>query len=188
MIISKRCVHGILAAVYIASQPPRMADHPGEYIQIGVIADRLKISFHFLTKVLQQLTHRGILISYRGPHGGVMLARPSSEVSLYELIDAIDGDQIFNTCMLGLHGCGHETPCPLHDAWSATRTKLKQLAISTTLAELASNTDFLKRQLASGFMVNPVEIIAAGADIAAGASAAGANVAEPGPLNGETKH
>lgn len=152
MIISKRCVHGILAAVYIASQPP------GEYIQIGVIADKLKISFHFLTKVLQQLTHRGILLSYRGPHGGVMLARPASEVSLYELIDSIDGDQIFNTCMLGLHGCGHETPCPLHDAWSATRSKLKQLAISTTLAELASNTDFLKRQIASSFMINPMEI------------------------------
>ena len=152
MIISKRCVHGILAAVYIASQPP------GEYIQIAVIADKLKISFHFLTKVLQQLTQRGILLSYRGPHGGVMLAKPSSDVTLYELIDSIDGDQIFNTCMLGLNGCGHETPCPLHDAWSETRTKLKQLALKTTLAELASNTDFLKRQIASSFMINPVEI------------------------------
>jgi Rrf2 family transcriptional regulator, iron-sulfur cluster assembly transcription factor len=154
MIISKRCVHGILAAVYIASQPP------GEYIQIGVIADKLKISFHFLTKVLQQLTQRGILLSYRGPHGGVMLAKPSAEVTLYELIDAIDGDQIFNTCMLGLNGCGHETPCPLHDAWSETRTKLKHLALKTTLQELASNTDFLKRQIASSFMIGPAEIVA----------------------------
>jgi Rrf2 family transcriptional regulator, iron-sulfur cluster assembly transcription factor len=151
MIISKRCVHGILAAIYIASQPAR-ENSARDYIQIGVIADKLKISFHFLTKVLQQLTHKGILASYRGPNGGVLLAKSVNEVTLYDLIVAIDGDQIFTTCMLGLPGCGSEKPCPVHDSWVGARTKFKSIASTTTLAMLAENADALTQRMASAFV------------------------------------
>jgi DNA-binding IscR family transcriptional regulator len=97
-----------------------------------------------------------------------MLAKPPSDITLYELIESIDGDQIFITCMLGLNGCGHENPCPLHNAWSETRTKLKQLALHTTLAELASNTDFLNRQIAAAFMIGPTEMEAVGVTVPTG--------------------
>jgi Rrf2 family transcriptional regulator, iron-sulfur cluster assembly transcription factor len=151
MIISKRCVHGILAAIYIASQPVKEGSIR-EYIQIAVIADKLKISFHFLTKVLQQLTHKGILASYRGPNGGVLLARSVDQVTLYDLIEAIDGDQIFTTCMLGLPGCGTEKPCPVHDSWVGARTKFKSIASTTTLRILAENADALTQRMASAFV------------------------------------
>jgi len=59
MVLSKACIYGIQAAIYVAS-----VKDVG-YVSIQEISEKLNISFHFLTKVLQQLTQAGILNSYR---------------------------------------------------------------------------------------------------------------------------
>jgi Rrf2 family transcriptional regulator, iron-sulfur cluster assembly transcription factor len=143
MILSKRCTYGIQAAIFVAAQSGK------EYNQIAVIAKRLNISFHFLTKVLQQLTTAKLMTSYRGPNGGVLLARPAAEITLYDLIAAIDGVEVFTTCMLGLPGCGNSEPCPAHEHWIPVRNKFKQIAQSTTLATLAEKVEPMNLRVAS---------------------------------------
>jgi len=142
MILSKSCVYGIQAAIYVATQGS------ADYVSISHIAARLDISFHFLTKVLQQLTLAGIMVSYRGPKGGVSLANPPSDVTLYDLICAIDGGSIFTECMLGLPGCGHDEPCPVHEHWVDLRIKFTGVAKKTTLSALASKANELNVRLA----------------------------------------
>jgi Rrf2 family transcriptional regulator, iron-sulfur cluster assembly transcription factor len=150
MVISKRCTYGIQAAIYIASQPPN------HYIQINVIASKLNVSFHFLTKVLQQLTHAGMMASYRGPNGGIMLSAKPDEITLFDLITAIDGDIAFTQCVLGLPGCGTASPCPAHDSWSEVRTRFVSIAKSTTLATLAKRAELLAaRTVAIGMDAKP---------------------------------
>lgn len=141
MILSKSCIYAIQAAIHVA------AEGGGSYVPINKIADRLDISFHFLTKVLQQFTSAGILISYRGPKGGVALAQPADKISLYDLIAAIDGTDIFTECMLGLPGCGHAEPCPAHDHWVEVRLRFAGIAKSVTLSDMATKAGELNVRL-----------------------------------------
>jgi len=131
--LSSSCKYGIRAAAYLAHQE---ADED-EYIPIRKISHDLKISFHFLTKVLQTLSQDGILVSYRGPNGGVALARPAKEITVLDIIESIDGVSIFSSCILGLQECSDRKPCALHTKWAKERQRLSDIFARTTLAQLA---------------------------------------------------
>jgi Rrf2 family transcriptional regulator, iron-sulfur cluster assembly transcription factor len=130
-LLSKSCVYGLRASLYVAG-------FAGErtFVPINEIARELDISFHFLTKIFQQLTGAGLLESYRGPSGGVKLAKPASEIVLLDIVKAIDGDGLFSECVLGLEGCGTHAPCPLHATWAAQRGKLHDALEGATLESL----------------------------------------------------
>jgi Rrf2 family protein len=130
--LSRSCEYGLRASLYLAS-----LDHDG-YVSIGTISEELGISFPFLTKIFQQLNDAGLLVSQRGPKGGVALTKPPDEVSLYDIVVAIDGDDFFHECVLGLPDCGEAEPCPLHDAWTEERNRVETLFRDATLAELPS--------------------------------------------------
>ena len=142
MLLSKSCIYGIQAAIFVSARDR------DTYVSINTIAQELNISFHFLTKVLQQLTQAGIMSSYRGPRGGVALNVTSENVVLYDLIAAIDGTEVFTECMLGLPGCGHAEPCPAHEHWIEVRQKFTAIAKSVTLKSLGEKASELNVRLA----------------------------------------
>lgn len=144
LVFSKTCVYGIRAVLYVASLEK---SEKTKYVSIRTIAEELNISFHFLTKILQILSQHNIMISYRGPNGGVSLARPASEIKLYDVIVAIDGTKLFTECILGLPECGTRKPCPVHAEWSAARANLQQIIENTTLAELSEKVTQLGLRL-----------------------------------------
>lgn len=131
MLLSKACVYGLRASLLLASK------ESDEYVSIREMSNRLDISFHFLTKTLQHLTSAGLMESQKGPKGGVRLTKSGSEVSLFEIVAAIDGTELFTECALGLPGCGVKKPCPLHDKWADTRDGIRLMLENTNLVELA---------------------------------------------------
>lgn len=131
MLLSKSCVYGLRASLYLAS------DQDGDYISISKLSDKLDISFHFLTKILQELTAADLLESLKGPKGGVRLTKSGREISLYEIVVAIDGADLFTQCVLGLPGCGVEKPCPMHEMWASTRGEIQEMLVTTNLSEMA---------------------------------------------------
>lgn len=132
MLLSKSCEYGLRAAIYLV-----VNEEEDAYLSIKEISESLDIPYHFLTKTLQKLTKQGILKSYRGPKGGVSLARAADEISVKDIVVAIDGRAIFEECVLGLPGCGNEKPCPLHDQWATARDRLSSVFETTTLRSLA---------------------------------------------------
>lgn len=130
MLLSKSCIYGLRASLYLASRKN------GKFTPIRKMSDKLEISFHFLTKILQQLTAEDILESFKGPNGGVRLRKPGAEIPLMDVVLAIDGPQLLTECALGLPGCGTKNPCPLHDKWAETRDSIRQMLEKTTLTEL----------------------------------------------------
>jgi len=130
MLLSKSCVYGLRASLYLASRTN------GEYVPIKKMSDKLEISFHFLTKILQQLTAEGIMESFKGPNGGIRLNRNGNDVYLMDIVLAIDGSQLLTECALGLPGCGTKNPCPLHDKWAKTRDSIRVMLEDTSLTEL----------------------------------------------------
>ena len=139
MVLSKACTYGILASLYVAREATRSKD----FVSIGRMSKELNISFHFLTKILQQLTSAGILVSMKGPKGGVALKRNPEEISLVDIVVAIDGMGLFTDCLLGLPGCGEEKPCPVHDDWAHIRAELFHTFRGKNLAETARRIDDL---------------------------------------------
>jgi Rrf2 family transcriptional regulator, iron-sulfur cluster assembly transcription factor len=131
MLLSKSCMYGLRASVLLASR------NNAEFITIRELSDELNISFYFLTKVLQQMTKANLLESYKGPNGGVKLARPAGEIRFMDVVIAIDGLKSLNECALGLPGCGVMKPCPLHDQWSALKTDMMNMMESITLKQLS---------------------------------------------------
>jgi Rrf2 family protein len=100
------------------------------------MSDKLEISFHFLTKILQQLTAEGIMESFKGPNGGIRLNKNGNDVYLMDIVMSIDGPQLLTECALGLPGCGTKNPCPLHDKWAETRDSIRAMLEETSLTEL----------------------------------------------------
>lgn len=138
MLFSKGCTYAIRAALLVSVKETKDGR---KFIPIRELSDELDLSFHFLTKIMQLLTEAKILESFRGPNGGVGLARPARQVTLVDVIAAVDGMALFTECALGLPGCGEKTPCPLHAAWAKRREDLKRMFEKTTLASLAKELD-----------------------------------------------
>lgn len=144
MILSKSCKYGLRAALLLATNPDSRG---GKYLPIQRIADELGISFHFLTKILQVLTHAKILESYKGPSGGVRLARPAKMIQLIDVVTSLDGFESFQVCILGLPNCGDSNPCPLHNQYGKTRDQLQKMFEKTSLAKLAYGIENLEQRI-----------------------------------------
>jgi Rrf2 family transcriptional regulator, iron-sulfur cluster assembly transcription factor len=129
MVLSKACTYGVLASLYVAKQSEN-----NSYVSIRDMSDELRISFHFLTKILQKLTAEGILQSHKGPKGGILLAREARNITILDVVLAIDGEKVFTECVLGLPGCGSERPCPMHSHWITVREDLREMFSAKTLA------------------------------------------------------
>lgn len=130
MRLSKASVYAIWTALYLTVK------HPKYHVPVQEIAQALNIPFHFLTKIIQNLTKYHITTSVRGPKGGIALAVMPSRVSLLQIIEAMEGPYSLDGCILGLSTCNDEAPCPLHRQWAAMRDELKAFFANTNLADL----------------------------------------------------
>jgi len=107
-------------------------------VKIKDLASDLGIPYPFLAKIFPQLVRAGIVTSIRGRGGGVRFARHPSEVSLADVIRAIEGDRFFDDCLLNLDPCrGHEDTCPYVNLWDPVRDRIREFMESLTIGELA---------------------------------------------------
>lgn len=141
--LSKASSYAIQSLSYLAIQEAER-----EYVPISEVAEQLSIPYHFLKKILAQLAQHGLLASQRSAKGGVKLIRDAKKISLLDIIQLVDGMDLFSSCILGLPGCGEATPCALHNAWAAERNRLQLMFSSTSLADVA------KRIQEKGFRIS----------------------------------
>ena len=142
---SKACEYGIRAMLYIAEQSQK-----DNRVNIKEISSAIDSPEAFTAKVLQQLARNGIVDSLKGPTGGFSIPKERlSEIKLQDIVYAIDGDQIYKGCGLGLPECSDERPCPVHHKFAGVRDGLKEMLETTTVNELAKGLNkgltFLKR-------------------------------------------
>lgn len=130
MILSRACEYAMQAVLYLARQ------QRDSYISIKEIAEKNDISFHFLVKILQKLTQQGILNSYKGPRGGVSLAKPAREITPWDIVAAIDGVDFCQKCVVGFPECDEHHPCDLHYKWAKIRQEICDMLSEKSIAEL----------------------------------------------------
>jgi len=143
MLLSKSCEYGIRASICLVSLA-------GEgYVSIREISEKMDISFHYLTKIFQKLTQAGLMTSFRGPHGGIALAKDASEIKVLDIVLAIDGPDIFEQCVLGLPGCGDGVPCPMHSYWGTERERLHDILAGMSLKDVVNDLKTFNYRLKS---------------------------------------
>jgi Rrf2 family protein len=93
----------------------------------------------FMAKVFQKLVHAGLLQSAKGRGGGFCLARPAHEIRLIQIVEAMEGPQAYDRCVVGLERCTDHMPCPQHDLYKPIRQRIKDYLSTTTAADLAAS-------------------------------------------------
>lgn len=128
MLISQTAEYALRAVVWLAS-------HPGHALGTARIADATRVPAGYLSKVLQSLARAGIVISQPGRRGGFVLSRPPEEMSVLDVINAVDPVQRIRTCPLSLttHGT---TLCPLHRRLDDAMARAEEAFATSTIAEI----------------------------------------------------
>ena len=136
---SKTCEYAIRAMIYISQH-----SKDGGKVGFKEVAKAIAAPESFIAKILQQLSKARLVQSSKGPHGGFYVDESSINKSLADVVRAIDGDQIFSGCGLGLPFCSEINPCPIHDEFKSIRSSIQQMLQS---AKVSQFNDLLDRKL-----------------------------------------
>ena len=102
------------------------------------IAEDQHIPASFLAKIVSQLTIAGLLQTSRGARGGVMLAKKPEDISLLEVVEAIDGPISLNDCVHDESSCNFSSTCPMRAIWCDAQDDLVNRLKGTNFAQFAS--------------------------------------------------
>ena len=138
--LSNTCKYAVRALIYLGK-----FNEEGTKIGIKKISGDLDIPTPFLGKILQNLVKQKVLVSTKGPNGGFGLGKPADEISLYDIVSIIDGEDFFKNCLISMQPCAKHhaegKPCPVHKSFSDVREKLATFYVETTLAKIISDMD-----------------------------------------------
>lgn len=131
MQITRQADYAIRAVLYLARAGK------GQRVATGDVADAQHIPPSFLAKIVSQLSIAGLLHTSRGARGGIMLARDPSQITLLDVVEAIDGPIRLNECVTGEGICVFEETCPIKPVWCDAQVELVRRLKSVNFAMLA---------------------------------------------------
>jgi Rrf2 family protein len=100
------------------------------------IASEEHIPPSFLAKIVSQLSVAGVVQTSRGARGGVSLSREASEISLLDVVEAIDGPITLNECVEDPDACPFGEDCPVHQIWCEAQKELIEKLEATKFSSL----------------------------------------------------
>lgn len=131
--LSKKADYGLIAMKHLAVRADLGSSSARE------IAESYAIPIELLAKVLQRLVRRGLLASQQGTRGGYQLARPPAEISVADVIQAIEGPVIVTACSTHIGQCGQFSTCNVRDPLRRVRERILSALGECTIAELAAD-------------------------------------------------
>ena len=131
--LSKKADYALIALKDLASRPE------GTSASAREIAERFAIPVELMAKVLQRLAKRGLLASHQGTRGGYHLGRPSTEMTVADVIQAIDGPVMVTACSTSDERCGQYSTCNVRDPLWRIKDRIVQALAACTIAELAAD-------------------------------------------------
>ncbi len=105
-------------------------------ISIGDISTNKNIPEPFLRKLFKPLVQQGIINSTRGVSGGVRLARQPEEITVLEVVEALEGPLALNECLLDDAACEFLAECGMHDVWEEAQAAMAKVLRSKNLTDL----------------------------------------------------
>lgn len=103
-----------------------------------LVAERMAIPGRFLPHVLRDLTRARLVEAQTGRRGGYRLARPATEITLLEVVEAVEGDSRPTVCVLRGGPCRPDGRCAVHDVFAEARAAVRDRLRATRLADVAA--------------------------------------------------
>jgi len=130
MQITRQADYALRAMIYLARL------EPNQRAATSQIALEQHIPPSFLAKIISQLSIAGLIHTSRGARGGVSMARTPGEVSILEVVEAIDGPIALNECTAISGSCQFGDNCPMRPIWCDTQAELVEKLRTTTFAQV----------------------------------------------------
>ncbi len=141
--LSHTCKTAIKAVIYLSAKSCE-----GKKAGVKEIARMIGASEHTVGKSLQTLVRKNIINSTKGPNGGFYLDELQQNQPIYNIVETIEGEDIFKACGLGLSECSESHPCPLHDDYKVVRELIEKIFREKKISDLkepvSSGLAFLK--------------------------------------------
>jgi Rrf2 family protein len=139
MQITRRADYAVRTVLFLASM------ENGNRAPTSRIAEEQNIPSSFLAKIVSQLSVAGIVQTSRGARGGVSLAKPAPEISLLDVVEAIDGPITLNECVTDPSICPFGDNCAVHDVWCDAQANLVKQLDATDFGVLSKHQAQLDR-------------------------------------------
>jgi Rrf2 family protein len=130
--LTKSTEYAIRALVYIQIQNWNK-QRPG----VEEIAKKIDAPMAYAAKILQSLTRHKLLSSVKGRGGGFFFSDNESDLTIYNVIHVMEGDDCLHKCGFGLNNCDKDNPCPLHEKYISIRENYYNIVKSETINALA---------------------------------------------------
>jgi len=131
MQITRASDYAVRVMVHLAGLPA------GSRVRQSELSKATDVSGHFLSKVLQQLVRSRLIWSQRGSGGGFALAVPATNVSLLDVVEAIEGPVRLNQCIEEGPSCDRKSWCPAHRVWAEAQAAIVTVLGAASMASLA---------------------------------------------------
>ncbi len=131
MQVSRKIDYALRAVIHLANE-----EASARACSVGEIAERERVPRQFLEKIVQELIHKGLVRSHRGPHGGYVLARPAEQVTFRDVIEAVEGPISLNVCTAEPADCSLLGMCGMERVWREGQRRVMELFESTTIADV----------------------------------------------------
>jgi Rrf2 family protein len=133
MRLTRGADYGARGVIHLAKMPPDTV------ALVGDIASAEDLPSSYLAKIFQSLVKKGILRSHRGAKGGFSLDRPPEDITLLEVIEAVDGPIELSPCLVPSQGCEKMDTCSLYPVLAETQKRMRQVLGSKTFDLLAAH-------------------------------------------------
>ena len=132
MFLSKTTTYAIRILIFMATdeQPLFSAQY---------LFEKLNISNRYLRRLLTDLTKHGFITSLRGRNGGFVFARTMDSILISEIIEAIEGSNLLETCIMGRTDCKLSPVCAMHASWLEIRNNMKKTFSQTSLLDIKNS-------------------------------------------------
>ncbi len=133
MNFSRECEYAVRGMVALAGASP------GQALTLQEVAVQDNLPPGFLSKIFQKLVRHGLIQSHRGVQRGYTLAHPAAEIALDQILEAIEGPDLFDRCAFSHRRCGEAGQCLIHPYWRGVRGEVTRLFEEVSLRDLATS-------------------------------------------------
>ena len=141
MRVTRMTDYGVRFMIELAARPP------GARLTAAALARTCTVSAAFTGKILQRLEKARLLVAHPGHDGGFELERAPAQISMLDIVTALDGPLCLNACLPGGAGCLREAWCPGHGVWADAQSAVAHVLASQRLDRLAAEAVHNRRRL-----------------------------------------
>jgi Rrf2 family protein len=149
--LTRAADYGIRVMIHLAALPP------GARISRTELADAAGCPEQFLSKVLQNLTRAGLVVSHRGNTGGFELPEGQRAASVLDVVEAIEGPLHINLCLASDCACSLRESCPTYEVWVEAQRAMTTVLRAASIADLARRASASAPERSANSEPEPVE-------------------------------